>query len=107
MPEIDDAIVVGHDITDDQEVVLFVTTAAGVDLDDDLRGRIRSAIRSNTTPRHVPHHIFEVTAIPYTISGKKVEKAVCEVLAGRPVLNRDTLADPGVLDEYASFADRL
>ncbi|MBU1494313.1 MAG: acetoacetate--CoA ligase [Actinobacteria bacterium] len=107
LPEIDDAIVVGHDIPNDQEVVLFVTMAEGVELDDELRSRIRTAIRANATPRHVPHHIFAVAAIPYTISGKKVEKAVRKMLAGQPVLNRDALANPESLDEYAAFVERL
>jgi len=107
MPEIDDAIVVGHDIPNDQEVVLFVMTAPGVELDDDLRNRIRASIRTNTTPRHVPHHVFEVTAIPYTLSGKKVEQAVAKVLAGKPVLNRDALADSDVLNEYIAIAEHL
>jgi len=103
LPEVDDCIVVGRNVGDDQEVVLFVKTARGTGLDDGLRDRIRSAIRTNATPRHVPHHIHEVTDIPYTISGKKVEKAVGEVLAGRPVLNRDALANPESLDEYEGF----
>ena len=107
MPEIDDAIVVGHEVPGDQEVVLFVTTTDGVGLDDALRARIKAAIRTNATPRHVPRHIFEVTAIPYTISGKKVEKAVRKVLAGEPVLNRDALANPESLDEYAALAAKL
>jgi len=107
MPEIDDAIVVGRTVGKDQEVILFVTTAGDTELDDDLCGRIRAAIRTNATPRHVPRHILRVHAIPYTISGKKVEKAVRNVLAGEPVLNTDALANPGVLAEYAELSDRL
>ncbi|MCJ7724806.1 MAG: acetoacetate--CoA ligase, partial [Acidimicrobiia bacterium] len=107
IPEIEDAIVVGRDIGIDQEVVLFVTTAAGVVLDDELRNRIRATIRAGTTPRHVPRHILAVRAIPYTLSGKKVEKAVRKVLAGEPVANRDALANPEALDEYAAIAARL
>jgi acetoacetyl-CoA synthetase len=107
MPEIDDAIVVGRAVGEDQEVILFVTTIGGIDLDDDLLDRIRSAIRTNATPRHVPRHIFRVQAIPYTISGKKVEKAVRNVLAGEPVLNTEALANPGVLREYEVLAERL
>ncbi|MFH1330697.1 MAG: acetoacetate--CoA ligase [Actinomycetota bacterium] len=107
MPEIDDAIVVGRDVEGDQEVVLFVKLAGDVVLDDPLRDRIRAAIRSNATPRHVPRSIHAVESIPYTISGKKVEKAVRKVLAGEPVLNRDALADPGSLDEYTDLAHRI
>ncbi len=106
LSEVDDAIVVGRDVGDDQEVVLFVKTAPGIGLDDELRDLIRSAIRTNATPRHVPRHIHEVADIPYTISGKKVEKAVGQVLAGRPVLNRDALANPESLDQYTRFSNQ-
>ncbi len=103
LPEVEDAIVVPGD----QEVVLFVVLAEGVHLDDALRDHIRAAIRSNATPRHVPRRIIAVSAVPYTISGKKVEKAVHKVLTGEPVLNRDALANPEALDEYAELAGRL
>jgi acetoacetyl-CoA synthetase len=104
LPEIDDAIVVGRPEGDDEVIVLFVTTTAGHDLDDGLRDRIRAAIRSNATPRHVPKEIHRVAAIPYTISGKKVEKAVRKAISGEPILNRDALANPAALDEYEAMA---
>ena len=100
LPEIVDSIVVGRPVDGDMEVVLCVRLAEGIELDDALRERIRTTIRDATSPRHVPHHIFAVSDIPYTISGKKVEAAVRDVLAGRPVPNRDALANPTSLDEY-------
>jgi acetoacetyl-CoA synthetase len=103
MPEVEDSIVVGRDVAGDQEVVLFVKTAPGVVLDTDLIARIKARIRAEATPRHVPDHVFAVSEIPYTISGKKVEKAVRKVLAGEPVTARDALANPGSLDEYTGF----
>ena len=104
MPEIDDAVAVGRPVGADTEVVLCVVLAEGVALDEELVGRIRAAIRKATTPRHVPAHVFAVTGVPYTISGKKVEKAVAALIAGEDVPNRDALADPTVLDEYADLA---
>jgi acetoacetyl-CoA synthetase len=104
MPEVEDSIVVGRASGDDQEVVLFVRLGPGVALDDRLRERIRSQIRSRATPRHVPRHVIAVSDIPYTISGKKVEKAVHRILAGEEVKNRDALANPGSLDEYGELA---
>lgn len=101
LPEVADAVVVGRPVDGDVEVVLFVVPAEGHPVDETLRERIRARIRSETTPRHVPRHIVEVSAVPYTISGKKVEKAVLHTLLGRPVHNRDALADPAALDEYA------
>ena len=98
--EVLDSIVVARPVEGDVEVVLCVRLAEGAVLDDELRARIRDTIRDATTPRHVPRHVFAVSDIPYTISGKKVEKAVRDVIAGRPVPNRDALANPTSLDEY-------
>ena len=105
MPEIDDAIAVGHEVGGDVEVVLFVVPAAGTILDDDLRVRIRERVRSMTSPRHVPKRIIAIAEVPYTISGKKVEKAVRLVVAGEPVSNRDALANPASLDQFVGILD--
>jgi acetoacetyl-CoA synthetase len=88
------------------EVVLCVKLRDGLTLDDDLVTRIRRTIRDATTPRHVPAHVFAVADIPYTISGKKVEKAVRDTLLGAAVHNRDALANPEALDEYATLFPR-
>ncbi|MEX2419888.1 MAG: acetoacetate--CoA ligase, partial [Acidimicrobiia bacterium] len=76
LTEVIDSIAVGRDAGGDVEVVLFVLLAEGRQLDDGLRNRIIDRIRTMTTPRHVPRQIIQVDDIPYTISGKKVEKAV-------------------------------
>jgi acetoacetyl-CoA synthetase len=105
--EVADAIAVGRPINGDEEVVLCVKLVDGATLDPELAERIRSAIRAATTPRHVPRHVFAVRDIPYTISGKKVEKAVRDVLAGRTLDNRDALANPESLDAYEALAEAL
>jgi acetoacetyl-CoA synthetase len=107
MEEIEDSIVVGRAVGDDQEVVLFVKPAAGIGLDAPLVDRIKTRIRTETTPRHVPRRILAVGDVPYTISGKKVEKAVHRIIAGEPVLNRDALANPESLDQYAALRAEL
>ena len=101
MEEIDDSIVVGRRVDGDVEVVLFVKPAPGVSLDGPLVGRIKQRIRAETSPRHVPRHVLEVGAIPYTLSGKKVEKAVRTVLEGGEIANRDAIANPESLDQFA------
>lgn len=103
MPEIVDSLVVDRPVDGDVEVVLFVKLAEGIALDDALRERIRSEIRAKNTPRHVPARILAVSDVPYTLSGKKVEKAVRKLLAGEEVKNRDALANPASLDEYAEL----
>jgi acetoacetyl-CoA synthetase len=80
--------------------VLFVRLRDGVELDQGLEQRIREVIRANTTPRHVPARIVEVTDIPRTISGKVVELAVRDVVHGRPVKNTDALANPEALEQF-------
>ncbi|MGH8929648.1 MAG: AMP-binding enzyme, partial [Egibacteraceae bacterium] len=100
LDEVADAIVVGLPVDGDVEVVLFVQLAAGIALDETLDRTIRGAIRQQASPRHVPHRVLAVPGIPYTISGKKVEKAVLAVLCGQPVSNRDALANPESLDAF-------
>jgi acetoacetyl-CoA synthetase len=101
--EVVDSIVVGRAVDGDVEVVLCVKLVEGAELGDELAGRLRGTIREATTPRHVPRHVFAVADIPYTISGKKVEKAVRSVIDGEPVDNRDALANPEALDLFADL----
>jgi acetoacetyl-CoA synthetase len=103
LDEIAESIVVGQDWRDDTRVVLFVRMQPGHLLDAALEQRIREAIRSKASPRHVPAKILEVADIPRTMNGKIVELAVRDVLHGRSVTNRDALANPQAL-EY--FRDR-
>ena len=106
LPQVEDSIVVGRRTGGDEQVVLFVKPASGVDLDVALIALIKQSIRSRTTPRHVPHHVLEVGDIPYTRSGKKVEGAVRRILEGEPVENREALANPESLDLFpASLPD--
>jgi len=101
--EVMEAICVGQDWEGDVRVVLFVVLREGATLDDALRDRIRREIRANTTPRHVPAKIVAVADIPRTISGKIVELAVRDVIHGRPVRNKDALANPEALDLFADL----
>ncbi|CAN5716147.1 acetoacetate--CoA ligase [soil metagenome] len=103
LAEIADAIVVGRPVEGDTEIVLCVVLADAVGLDAALTKHIRDTIRAATTPRHVPAHVFAVADIPYTISGKKVERAVADTISGAAVHNLDALANPAALDEYAKL----
>jgi acetoacetyl-CoA synthetase len=102
--EIVDSVVVGKNVADgDVEICLFVVLREGLILDAALEQKIRKRIAEGATKRHVPRHIKQVTAIPYTISGKKVELAVQRMLHGQPVPNRDALANPQALDQYSGL----
>ncbi len=105
MDEIADSLVVGQDWKNDVRVVLFVQLAEGVDLTDDLKKKIRSLIRTNASPRHVPAKIVAVPEIIYTLNMKKVELAVKKVIQGQEVLNKDALRNPEVLDFYANIKE--
>ena len=105
MEEVTEALCIGQDWDDDLRVVLFVRLASGVSLDDDLVKAIRSRIRAGASPRHVPAKIIAVADIPRTKSGKIVELAVRDVVHGRPVKNKEALANPEALDLYADLED--
>ena len=95
--EVLDSICIGQEWRDDVRVVLFVVLREGLELDDDLIQKIRTTIRANTTPRHVPAKVIQVADIPRTISGKIVELAVRNVVHGKPVKNQEALANPEAL----------
>ena len=100
LPEIVESIVIGQHWENDERVVLFVKLRDGLVLNDDLRDRVRRRIRENTTPRHVPAKIVQITDVPRTKSGKIVELAVRDVVHGRTVKNIEALANPEALDQY-------
>jgi acetoacetyl-CoA synthetase len=107
LDEIADSLAVGQDWRDDQRVVLFVKLAAGYALTPALQNKIRTTLRENASPRHVPALIFETPEIPYTLNMKKVEGAVANILNGRPVMNQDALTNPASLDHFRNIADQL
>ena len=80
--------------------MLFVRLRDGLVLDADLERRLRTRIRENTSPRHVPTRIVQVVDVPRTKSGKIVELAVRNVVHGREVKNKEALANPEALEEF-------
>ncbi|MEU6356143.1 acetoacetate--CoA ligase [Streptomyces sp. NPDC047072] len=107
LPEIAEALVIGAEEPDGGYwMPLFVVPAAGVELDDALRDRIRDAIRTNASPRHVPDEILEVPGIPHTRTGKKLEVPVKRLLQGAPVeqvVNPATVDSPELIDYFAGL----
>ncbi len=106
LPEVLDSLVVGQKWDNDVRVVLFVKLTDGVgQLTDVLKAKIKTTIRENTTPRHVPAKIIQIPDVPYTLNGKKVELAVYNVLHNEPVLNRDALGNPEALEYYKDLVE--
>lgn len=105
LPEILEGLAIGQDWDRDVRVVLFVKLAPGIALDDDLESRIRTKIRTGASPRHVPAKIVAVGDIPRTKSGKITELAVRDIVHGRPVKNREALANPEALELYRDVTE--
>jgi acetoacetyl-CoA synthetase len=103
--EVEESICIGQDWADDVRVVLFVRLRDGVNLNDELQSRIRAVVRENTTPRHVPARIVQVSDIPRTVSGKIVELAVRNVVHQLPVKNVDALANPEALELFKDLPE--
>ncbi|MGB1108984.1 MAG: acetoacetate--CoA ligase [Gammaproteobacteria bacterium] len=102
VPGVVESIAVGQDWEGDVRVVLFVILQEGVELTDDLKKEIRTTLRENASPRHVPARILQVTEIPRTRSGKITELAVRNVIHGKPVTNTEALANPEALEQFAN-----
>jgi acetoacetyl-CoA synthetase len=103
MPEIADSLAVGQNLGEDQRIILFVKMSPRHRLSNDLKDKIRRALRADASPKHVPALILEVPDIPYTLNMKKVETAVANIVNNRPVTNRDALANPESLNFYAEL----
>jgi acetoacetyl-CoA synthetase len=100
MDEIGEALVIGQDWQGDTRVVLFVVLPPGQELSEGLRTSIKTRIRGQATPRHVPALILQVPELPRTRSGKKVEIAVTKVVHGDAVNNQSALANPKALQYF-------
>ncbi len=104
--EIAEALAVGQAWDGDSRVVLFVTTVEDVDLDDGLMDRIRAALRTQASPRHVPAAIVRAPALPRTRSNKMAELAVADVVNGREVRDTSALANVESLEWFRRWAAR-
>jgi acetoacetyl-CoA synthetase len=88
---------------------LFVVLREGAELDDDLVKAIRTRIREDCSPRHVPNEIHAIDEVPRTLSGKVLEVPVKKILMGQPAdkaAARDSLQNPKALDYFVEFAER-
>jgi len=101
LPEVADSLVVDTgQLGAHGRLILYLVLTEGETLDDDLTGRIKTALRTALSPRHVPDEIYQVPGIPRTLSGKKLEVPVRKILLGTPVADAadpDALANPEVL----------
>jgi acetoacetyl-CoA synthetase len=110
LPEVVDSLVVDLEYLGRESYMpLFVALRPGTELDSALQQRIRDRIRTELSARHVPNEIFAVAEIPRTLTGKKMELPIKNLLLGMPlekIANRDAMSNPGCLDYYVAFAQR-
>lgn len=101
-PEIKEAMAVSQDWDDDSRVVLFLVLSENCSLDDELKSKIKNALRNQASPKHVPDLMVAAPELPRTKSNKLVELAVTDLINGREVRNRDALANPTALDWFVN-----
>ncbi|MFQ5602063.1 MAG: acetoacetate--CoA ligase [bacterium] len=109
IPNLLGAVVVGWTPPNqsDEVIVLLVVLSKSLTINEAIRKMLRQTIREKCSPRHVPKHIFQISEIPITRSGKTVELSVKAILAGKNVANRNALANPQVLEEIDQIRNRL
>ena len=96
--EVKDSIAVNSNLKD--EYILFVKLLPGSCLNIKLISSIKSEIRNNLSPKHLPADIIQVQDIPYTLNGKKVELAIKNIIDGNDIENIESISNPDCLDEY-------
>ncbi len=108
VPEIEDALIVNLDLKDGGFFMpLFVKLHDGLELDETLVEKVRARMRKAYSARHVPDKIYQVAAIPYTLTGKKMEVPVRRILMGVPVekaANRAAMANVESLEYFIRYA---
>ncbi|MDT7833784.1 acetoacetate--CoA ligase [Aquabacterium sp. OR-4] len=110
LPEVLDSLVVDLEYLGRESwMPLFVVLREGVVLDDALSARIKAEVRQALSPRHVPNEVFQVAAVPRTLSGKKMELPVKKLLMGADpdtVMKRDAMANAQCVDWFIGLAQR-
>ena len=103
--EIKESIVVGQKWDNDIRIVLFVVLNKKFDLNDKFKKKLKTKIRFEASPRHVPSKIIKVNDIPRTKNGKIVELAVKNIIEGHEIKNKEALANPDILEEYKNIRE--
>ncbi len=108
--EVADSLVVDLSQPDGEaSMPLFVVLAEGIELDEDLVGRIKSSIKENASPRHVPSEVIAVPDVPRTLNGKKLEVPIKKILSGtdpEKAASRDSMGNPASLDFFVEMSEK-
>jgi len=103
--EIQESIVIGQSWKNDIRIILFVVLNKGYNLTEDVKNRIKRAIKINASPRHVPSKIIPIFEVPKTKNGKLVELAVKQSIEGEKIKNLEALANPDSLEQFKNIKE--
>ena len=102
---ITEGLVVGQNYNDDVRIVLFITTKDNKKINEEEIKLIKSKIKKNCSPKHVPSIIIKVPEIPRTKSGKIVELAVKKVINGEELNNLEAISNPESLNFFKDLKE--
>ena len=103
--EIQESIVIGQSWKNDIRIILFVVLNSGYNLTNEIKDKIKKAIRFDASPRHVPSKIIAISEIPKTKNGKLVELAVKHSIEGERIKNLEALANPDSLKQFKNIKE--
>ena len=103
--EIQESIVIGQSWDNDIRIILFVVLNKNYNLNDEMKDKIKKAIRSDASPRHVPSKIISISEIPKTKNGKLVELAVKQCIEGEVIKNLEALANPDSIKQFKNIKE--
>ena len=103
LEDVKEALAIGQDWKNDQRIILFLILQKNIELNDELKDKIRISIKNGASPRHVPAKIFQVNDFPRTMSGKISELAVRDVIHKKELKNIEALINPEILDIYKNI----
>ena len=103
LEDVKEALAIGQDWKNDQRIILFLILQKNVELNDELKDKIRISIKNGASPRHVPAKIFQVNDFPRTMSGKISELAVRDIIHNKELKNIEALTNPEILDIYKNI----
>jgi len=110
IPELRDTLIINLERPDGSDwMPLFVALNPDHLLTEELKTKIKTALRTAYSPRHVPDEILEIPEVPYTISGKKMETPVKKVLQRKPLdkaFNRDSMRNPEAMEYFIKLAEQ-
>lgn len=106
-PGVKEAVAAGKNRGSDVEIVLFLVLDAATLMTEEFKKELKSTVKTQLTPRHIPAHIFAVSDIPRTINGKKVEVTVTRIINGNDVKNKESIMNDSCLAEFYQIAEML